>query len=1135
MIELTPPRPTEVPQRRATMSPHAPNPKRDSALSPRRLAPGLALAGVAWLAACSGSSSDTSAPTGPGGLDVSELEFVITDVDPHQGGRAQRVNVSVTYYGRLVEVFGLSGPFTPGAPLPPRVPMSSSFVVEPNLTSIGGQYIVDTNAVTGKDQLVILRNVNDTTAGGGREQFLELLRAASDNLPALRVADINTVGIFTMVPRNAAVVVVFDDLIDPRTIDNTTVRVLSGYPPTNPFEARIVPDVHYGAFANLDGLPGDEFYPTRVIIDPTVSEIEAFAVSPPLPINSTGFPFSIDVNRANLRLQFPTVRNLAAGQARVLMNPTFHPLSTSGNGPVDFADPGQPVLRAFRGGGNPDFTSDPSNGFLSDSVGPRVIGSNPITIVTAPVQVDDDIFVLPQVRFASTLCAQTPEVGDVISQNGVFAEVIQDAQVPTAGDLATDVRVRLVQFPPAWTGPEEWVTFGFGGAAYESAYDPADDGARQACFVRVLPRPTSYPQLPTTGLEPASSVSIRFSEPMDPRSLTAFDSLTLTRTPAPTNGVFSAEQFVIGRVGQTVDLREFTFNPDLPLNHVLGESEPYYLNIASGQFAPRDLAGNVVSQFSEVEFRIEPTAAAVLNGGRVSRFTAIDEEAPIAGSGEQLLPEWGGQLLVDTGRQLIRPRPVTRQTVILDRTKPTLQGHTPFSNGIVTPLSNFGSKMQTLWRYADCAFSINDPTNLNLDVEGLGWAPAGGAVVADAFDEFEIRLSHSRWAPDELIDPGSLFPQYPNSGLVNNFTNNLLLNEAQTVVHPRERGYIVNPADLFVAPSGMRVMPFPLNRGLPPEERRTFTWRDSRIRSRAGAQNGGVDPTYYLIALGLTPPTAPNKFYPPNEAQTAGLPLLLEFRTYRDDSALGINGFDINLAANSSSKPYFRAFTTGGVRQNGQPKYVDPDTETLANGGFNPGSTIPGAVTFGLDNSVYLGALDLVVRISHVHSVWFRSAIVGEPAFGGRSYLPPTLEPRAEDQPIGTSVEVSFRGATAITYLNPGQIPGAGTAQDNDRGPDDNPIDPASTTGQRFTDYQINGFTIDQWGDYYNSVDPPFDVHRTANANPGLTFLAGDSTWKTDVAQIEDAVFYQVRLTFFANIATGESPEVSAFALSWTQ
>ena len=180
-------------------------------------------------------------------------------------------------------------------------------------------------------------------------------------------------------------------------------------------------------------------------------------------------------------------------------------------------------------------------------------------------------------------------------------------------------------------------------------------------------------------------------------------------------------------------------------------------------------------------------------------------------------------------------------------------------------------------------------------------------------------------------------------------------------------------------------MPFPLNRNVAAEEKRTFTWRDTSIRTRAGASNGGVDPSYYLLTLGLPVPTAPNKFYPPNEAQTAGLPLLLEFRTFRDDSALGINGFDINLAANSSSKPYFRAFTSGGVRQNGQPKYVDPDTETQANGGFNPGTPVPGGVTYGLDNSVYLGSLDLVVRVSRVHSVWSRSVIAGEGNFGGRT------------------------------------------------------------------------------------------------------------------------------------------------------
>jgi len=1091
---------------------------------------GLVVLGAGLVASCGSGGDASGGPLSPGGLDTSDVEFFFED--PHQGGRAQTMTISGAFYGRLVQVYGLDGLFG-STPPPVRVPMSDSFVINPALIGVGGQYLIETNPVTGQDQLIILRDVTDEATAGGRDQFLEILANTASGLPTVRVADIGTVGVFTMVPRNATLVLAFDDLLDPRTIDATTIRLGTGYPPINPFEVRIVPDVHYGAFADLDGFPGQEFYPTRVLIDPTVSEIEAFATSPPMPVNSTGLPFSVDSNRANVLLSFPTRRNPAAGQQLVLTNPTNHPLATVNNGPVNFADPTQPVVRAFRAGGDPDFTSDPFNGFLQDTLNPRVIGSNPVTIVGAPVQVEGERFMIPTLQFASTLCAQTPEIGDVISQNGIFAEVIADAQM-IVGDIATNVLVRLVQYPAAWSGPEEWETFGQGAAAaFESAFDPLDDAGRQTCFVRVLPRPTGYPSLPVTGTDPFATISVRFSEPMDPSSLTAFDSMTLTRTPVPMSGTISTDQFVIGRVGQTADLREFTFQPDLPLNHVQGATESYFLALASGEFAPKDLAGNTVAEFAQVEVQIEPTAAPQLNGGRVSRFVSIDEEFPIAGSGEPLLPEWGGQFLVDQGRQLIRPRPVTRQTVSLDRQKPTLQGHTPFSSGIVTPLSNFGSKMQTLWRYADCAFSINDPTNLNIDVEGPWRAPAGGSIVADAFDEFEIRLSHTRWAPDELIDPGSLFPQYPNSGLVQVFANNPLMDETQSVVHPRELGYILNPADIYVAPSGMRVMPFPLNRNVAPEELRTFTWRDTSIRTRAGNMNGGVDPSYYLLTLGLPVPTAANKFYPPNEAQTAGLPLLLEFRTFRDDSALGINGFDINLAANSSSKPYFRAFTTGGVRQNGQPKYVDPDTETSANGGFNPGSSTPGAVTFGLDNSVYLGALDLVIRISRAHSVWSRSVISGESGFGGRTYLPPTVEPRAEDQPLGTSIEVNFRGATTIAYLNPGQTPGAGVFQDNDRAPDNNPNDPIG--GQPFTDYQINGFTIDLYGDYYNEVDPPFNVHRTANSNPGLTFLANDSTWKGDVTGITDAVFYQVRLTFIANIATGESPELSAFAISWTQ
>jgi len=1087
----------------------------------------LWLGAAAGLAASCGGGDGVPQPGAPGGVNTQNAAFFFEESNAR--GLATEMRLRSMHYGRLVQVFGVDA-------FNVRIPMSDAFIIPQDLQSVAGLYTIETNPVTGQDLFIIDRDVRDLTPNGGLEQFFDILRGTEQSasgqvtLPTVRVADLGTVGVFTMVPRNAAIVLVFDDLIDPRTVDPTTIRINSGYPPTNPFEGRLLLDVHHGALANHDGVPGEEFYSTRVIIDPTISSFEAFATSPPQPINGVGLPASVDATRANLRISLPTVRNAALGQQRVLTNPTNHPLSTTGNGPVDLASPVRPLLRAFRSGGDPDLTADPFNGFLRDEVPPLVVGSNPITLPDAPQFLDGVRFLVPRITFASNLCAQLPEVGDVIVQGGLFAEVVADG-LGLVGQEATNIQVRLVQFPANWTGPEEWEIFGIGDATYETAYNPATDVGLEACYLGVSPRPTGFPANPTTGITPFSSFRVRFSEAMDPRSLTAFDSLTLTRTPVPAMGIPSTDQFVIGRVGQTVDLREFTFQPDLPLNHAAGTAESYYMALASGQFAPRDLAGNRISVFDQIEATVDPGAISQSNGGRVSRFVSIDEEFPIAGSGEPLLPEWGGQLLLDPGRQLIFPRPVVRNQVIIDRRQVTLAGHTPFSSGIVTPLSNFGSKMQTLWRYADCGFSINDPTNINVDVEGLGWAPAGGAIVPDAFDEFEIRLSHCRWAPDEIIDPASLFPLYPDSGLVIQYANNLLQNEQQAVVHPRERGYILNPASVFVAPTGTRIMPFPLNVGTAPEAVRTFTWRDTAIRTRTGGLgNGGVDPSYYLVALGIVPPPPAQKFYPPNEVQTIGLPLLLEFRTFRDDSAVGVNGFDINLAANSSSKPYFRAFSTGGIRQNGQPQYINPDSVVNASGGFNPGSANPGAVTYGLDNSVYLGSLDLVVRVSRAHSVWFRSVIAGETTFSGRNYLPATVEPRAEDQPIGTSIEVHYRGATAIEYRNQA----APSFNDNDGGPGDNPIDPI--TGIRFTDYQINGFRIDLYGDYYNEVDSaPLNIHSALNANPGLTFLGGIQDWRATSADIANATFYQVRLTFLANIATGESPELSAFAISWTQ
>ena len=46
----------------------------------------------------------------------------------------------------------------------------------------------------------------------------------------------------------------------------------------------------------------------------------------------------------------------------------------------------------------------------------------------------------------------------------------------------------------------------------------------------------------------------------------------------------------------------------------------------------------------------------------------------------------------------------------------------------------------TVWRYVDFGFQVRDETKFNLDIEGLNWAPVGGQVIADFYEEFEIRL-----------------------------------------------------------------------------------------------------------------------------------------------------------------------------------------------------------------------------------------------------------------------------------------------------------------------------------------------------------------------------------------------------------
>jgi hypothetical protein len=351
------------------------------------------------------------------------------------------------------------------------------------------------------------------------------------------------------------------------------------------------------------------------------------------------------------------------------------------------------------------------------------------------------------------------------------------------------------------------------------------------------------------------------------------------------------------------------------------------------------------------------------------------------------------------------------------------------------------------------------------------------------------------------------------------YDNNFLssLSDPQKVLHFRSGGYTVNPGEIFTTNNGLKLLPFPLNRKAQPGQFKYYTWRDTSIQERAGPDGFGANPMSYYVATGepvpitgdcagaMVPPT-PNPFYSPMNLQTAALSLLVEFRCFADDGAVGINRFDTSSAAGGGA-PFFRAHSTGGKDSTFKTVIVDPDLETRANGGFDPGSTPnPGAPTPGLDDVFYIGSVDFVTRVSRGFSVFFPAV---DPSSGlnfpSPNYFPITIEPPVEKQPLGTDVQASFRGATTINNA----------------------------------EAQFDAEELDLYGDHYQEIPSLCDgsiTHNPGNEfNTQIAFLDGDQGWFDDASAIDGATYYQIRLTFIANGSTGLVPEVSAVALTWTE
>jgi hypothetical protein len=1046
----------------------------------------LVIGSLTFAGACGGGGGGGGGgPIGVPGQEVAKPGGGTFFVDFNQGGRASRLHLVEIFWARLVDVHDIDdqGLVSPE-------PRFRDFAINENIQTDASNYRLETNPISQKTRLVILRQYGAPDAGLGT--FDSLLRFAAQGLPPVvpKHDDGSTGDQYSFLTRNGTLVLRFDDVLDDdldaQQALAETVRIKTGYPPVTPFPARHLFDPNYGAVV------GGEFHSTRVLIDLTVTETEAATMLVPQPVNAVGLPASLTTTtNPNVSVRIPTKADFGSGQFEVLRGLSRVPLSPLENGPIDDGVSTREIVRAMRSG-NP---TDPNNGFLLDLSPPEIVGAWTMRIdraLDAPGgQAGFDY--LMDVTF-TTICRGAPRLADVISIGENFFEVAQQGGVPDVDGLVQGLLVRSLSDQPLPPGAGL-----LGNALFLSTFQPSDP-VPPGCWITFTPAPTT---LPTTGVLTESRVTVRFSEPMDPGSISPFDNFYLVR--GDSNTQVTATNLIVGEILPSPDLREFSFDPTLALTHDTNTQETYHARIDG----PTDLAGNTLAApLAGVNFEMEASQPPARTGGTVLRFGGSDEVEPIG------FPDLRGQFFLDFERQIIRPRPAAFTSYPVDRLNPVPSIMIPFGPGVQTPLSNLGSKLQTVWRYCDLGWQVLDETKYNLDVFGLDWAPREGQVINDFFENFEIRLSHSRRLPDETID-GNLLPRYPNSGLIRTFLANILTDplSPQKVVHPRSLGYQVNSVDLFLSSSGTVMIPFPLNRlsGVPTT---TYTWRDTTVLSLGGPNGAGI-PTDIEAGGPLFLEVFEGAVAGPDEVPSFGLPLLLEYRCFPTTQGLGLNPLDISLAINSSAIPSFRAYSTGGINSSGIAEQRNPDTEIIAQGGFNPRGNPPGSPTQRQDdNSFYIGQLDAVTRLSRVHSVWINTLLEDPDIFD------PVVLPDELDQPLGTKIILEFRGADSFFLGDLDALIG----------------EPVEENTFPFDSQRLNAY-----GDIF-AIVPVMRGMRNAPTHkllgsdlfPGSIEFVNGGNWVDAIDAIDGAKFIQMRITFVCNLDTLLNPELSAIGIPYS-
>ncbi|HET6163736.1 MAG TPA: hypothetical protein VFG37_08720 [Planctomycetota bacterium] len=588
-------------------------------------------------------------------------------------------------------------------------------------------------------------------------------------------------------------------------------------------------------------------------------------------------------------------------------------------------------------------------------------------------------------------------------------------------------------------------------------------------------------------LPPFSELRVRFSEPIDPASLGCYEDFQVRFEPDRGFGSEHLSQAVLDPSGTTAILRPALEDPSSGTFQMVGwgrgvqELRLVVSLVPKVSYLQRRMSDDAIASFLDegrrgvTDLGGEPLAFPdsqfdPAHPALEYSFPFVSDESASTQQPPPVVASWGvivhrmqGRPHTDvdpvTGEPGVRyadqvgcywpiadvnllangylaGAPVTYMTKIHDDVFPPLYGQfAAFSMGAATPLASYttasgpqphdGARFQTVYRDVDCSPNRDALAGTLLDLYRLSWAPIGGHVTSDLYEDISIHCAHSSQRPStavttyggysgaafmfsglcapfdydswvSIIDPNGHHACGMDCGWTEgpNYWDGLV-----TTVAPGT-SYKVTESSLFTPPFDSRSYePWPAF-----EDR--FQYNNGFIPQAEKDLRKSINDAYDCYAFD---PWIERRVYSsdPELSNLGGDSLLIEVRIRPQTTNVSRNnGFTFAPGMTCSYWPMFRVFSVGSP---GLPVEPDLKMKQIAARCAIGNTTYPQFTgPYDGDNSRYFAVFDWIKTTSIITSPFVGVVPAGT---ADPHWFRPIVLPDPADLPAGTQVHLQFEGA----------------------------------------------------------------------------------------------------------------------------